>query len=171
MFQSMNSIIFSGICIEANLVLQKDFSLFFSLTQDHVQCNKKKDNQNSSHSALNLVSRLWLDRKLMWREMAQRQTFTINSVMYGRAIGAFSKNWAPHKQFLVLPDCAPIRCSLFTPRCLHPLPLADNNGAGLCFLHSFPFLPLQLWPGRSFHNSTCVATQKVRLSPKFVLYS
>lgn len=30
-----------------------------------------------------------------------------------------------------------------------------------------PFLPLQLWPGRIFHNSTCVATQKVSLSPNF----
>lgn len=29
------------------------------------------------------------------------------------------------------------------------------------------FLPLQLWPGRIFHNSTCVATQKVSPSPNF----
>lgn len=26
---------------------------------------------------------------------------------------------------------------------------------------------MQLWPGRSFHNSTCVATQNPKLSPKF----
>lgn len=35
------------------------------------------------------------------------------------------------------------------------------------FYTPFLFLPLQLWPGRSFHNSACVATQTVRFSPKF----
>lgn len=47
---------------------------------------------------------------------------------------------------------------------LHSLIITDQ-GLSFFFLHSFPFLPLQLWPGRSLHNSTCVATQKVR--PKF----
>lgn len=58
-------------------------------------------------------------------------------------IGAVSRNWAPHRQLQVLPDCVlPLSCSLFTPRCLHPPLLADNHRAGLSFLHSFPFLPL-----------------------------
>lgn len=35
------------------------------------------------------------------------------------------------------------------------------------FCTPFLFLPLQLWPGRSFHNSVCAATQTVRLSPEF----
>lgn len=70
------------------------------------------------------------------------RTFTINSAVYGgdrcsqqklgstRAVAGFARL------------CAPLSCSLFTPRCLHPPLLADNHRAGLSFLHSFPFLPL-----------------------------
>lgn len=43
--------------------------------------------------------------------------------------------------FRFLPDYAPLSFGLFTPRCLHPPPLADNHKAGLSFLHSFPFSP------------------------------
>lgn len=87
--------------------------------------------------------RLWLDRKLMWREMAQWQEPSRLTQPCMVEIGAVSRNWAPHRQLQVLPDCVlPLSCSLFTPRCLHPPLLADNHRAGLSFLHSFPFLPL-----------------------------
>lgn len=123
--------------------------------------------QNSSHSALNLVSRLWLDRKLMWRKMALWQTFTINSAMYGRDRCSQQKLGSTQAGFrfcqTVLPSA--VACShLVLSIHLHSLIITVQVSP---FLPSFPFLPLQLWPGRSFHNSTCVATQKVRLSPKF----
>lgn len=61
----------------------------------------------------------------------------------------------------VLPSA--VACShLVVPIHLHSLIITEQVSRFYT-----PFLPLQLYPGRSFHNSTCVATQKVRLSPNF----
>lgn len=76
-------------------------------------------------------------------------------------------DWAQTDCWRFSSDCAPFSCGLFTPHCLHPPSVADDNTTTLSAFHSCPFLPLQPRPGRSFHSSTCVATQKVRLRPKF----
>lgn len=77
----------------------------------------------------------------MWREVAQWLKPLLLTRPRMAEIGAVSKkkNWAPHRLLQVLPDCAPLSCGLFTPRCLHPPPLADNHRAGFSFLHSFSF--------------------------------
>lgn len=103
----------------------------------------------------------------MRREMAHWQTFTMNPAMYGRDRCSQQKLGFTQAVFGCARLCSP-QLQLFTPRCLHPPPLADNHRTVLSFLHSSPFsLSLHLWPGRSFHSSSCAATQKVRPSPKF----
>jgi len=57
-------------------------------------------------------------------------------------MGAVSRNWALHRQVLLV--CAPLSCGLFTLCCLHPPPLADNQKASLFFLHSFSSLATAL---------------------------
>lgn len=82
-------------------------------------------------------------------------------------IGAVSRNWASHRQFSVVPDGAPLSysCShLVVSIHLHSLIITEQFSPSCTPLL---FLLLHLWPGRSFHSSSCAATQKVRPSPKF----
>lgn len=70
----------------------------------------------------------------MWKEMAQWQTFTINSAMHGKDRCSQQKLGSTH---VVLGF--DLSCGLFTPRCLHPPPLADNHKAGLSFFTLLSF--------------------------------
>lgn len=100
MFRRMNSVIVSGICIERNLhqLRSKRIFPYFFTQSDSGSCLMLQEESKQQSFSPKSGVRLWLDRKLMWREMARWQTFTINSLLHCMVgIGAVSKNWAPHK--------------------------------------------------------------------------
>lgn len=149
-FRRGNSVIVNEICIESNHPWNGHINsapikciVISSVCLNCIIFNsrEKNDTQNNSRWALNLVLKLWLDRKLMWKEMAQWQTFTINSAMYGGSRCSQQKLDCTQSVLgfrqTMLPSA--LACShLVVSIHLHWLIITKQ---GSPFLHSFPFSP------------------------------